>query len=635
MSTPVRTARSTPIQRAAPCLLAALGAIVSPIVAGLLAATPSTSATARGEAGLSGEVLVASPGDTTYRVDPAQGDDANPVGKPWKTYGKLNSIKLAPGDRVVISPGVQAETLMPSGAGTRDKPLTIQFLPGVHIITSQHVRQLPIFVSNSQDTSGPKPVGLLVRNCKHLRLVGGGVDGEGKTTILYDGRMVQVWNDHSEDITFTGLVFDLKRPTVSEFRVLETGSAHAVIQIAEGSDYAVENGRFRWRGDWGPGAFCQTLFLEEGRCRRSRTPRGWDAPGQMDASAQDLGGRKVRLDYPDGESGLKPGYQYHFRNITRDSVGVHNSRSKDIVFRDCDFQALTGMGFVSQFTENIIYQRVNVAPPRDSIRTCAAWGDIFQFSNCKGDILVDSCRLSGMQDDAINCHGTFLRIIEKIGDNQLRMRFMHPQTYGFAAFAPGDEVAVVCRTTMREYADNPRRTVAAVERQSDKDWLLTLDGPAPAFDKDDVLDNLTWQPNITARNNHVSVDPVRGFLLSTRGRTIVENNTFRRCAMDAIMIAGDAASWFESSPVRDLLIRGNTFIGCGISIVPHTQSDDPEEPVHENIRITDNDFDGAGVSARNVKGLTITGNRSLGGAFPIKLERSCTGAIVENNEQRK
>jgi hypothetical protein len=52
--------------------------------------------------------------------------------------------------------------------------------------------------------------------------------------------MVQIWNDHSENITFTGLVFDLKRPTVSEFRVLEAGPANAVIQIAEGSDYAVE-----------------------------------------------------------------------------------------------------------------------------------------------------------------------------------------------------------------------------------------------------------------------------------------------------------------------------------------------------------------------------------------------------------
>lgn len=609
------------------------GVIVFPITAGWVIAALSMAVAARGEAAVSDEVLEASPGDTTYQVDPAKGDDANPAGKPWKTYGKLNSMKLAPGDRVLISPGVQQETLMPSGAGTRDKPVSIQFLPGVHTIASNNVRRLPMFVSNSQDTTDPKPVGLLVRNFKHLRLMGGGVDGDGKTTILYDGRMVQICNDQSEDITFTGLVFDLKRPTVSEFRVIETGPANAVIQIAEGSDYAVENGRFLWRGDWGPGAFCQTLFLKEGRCHRSRTPRGWDAQGQMAASARDLGGRKVRLDYPDGECGLKPGHQYHFRNIKRDSVGVHNARCKDIVFRDCDFYALTGMGFVSQFTENITFQRVNVAPPRDTIRTCPAWADIFQFSNCRGGILVDSCRLSGMQDDAINCHGTYLRIIEKIGDNQLLMRFMHPQTYGFAAFAPGDEVAVICHSKMREYAGNPRRKVTAIERKSDKDWILTLDGKAPHFGDNDVIDNITWHPAITVRNNHISVDPVRGFLLTTPGKAIVENNIFHRCAVAAISMSADSSKWFESAPVRDVLIRGNTFIECGVFVDPAIESASPDEPIHENIRIIDNDFDHAGVSAMGARSLTITGNRSATGPLPVKIDHSCTEVKIENNEQ--
>jgi hypothetical protein len=213
------------------------------------------------------------------------------------------------------------------------------------------------------------------------------------------------------------------------------------------------------------------------------------------------------------------------------------------------------------------------------------------------------------------------------------MRFMHPQTYGFAAFSPGDEVAVICYSNLREYAENPRRKVTAVEKKSDKDWLLTLDGPTPAFQKDDVLDNITWQPNITARNNDISVDPVRGFLLTTRGRVIVESNTFHRCAMAAILIEDDAEGWFESSAVRDMLIGGNTFIGCGILINPHTRSIRSDEPVHENIRIIDNYFDGAGVTAKSVRGLSVTGNRSPGGDFPIRLEPSCSGVKVENNEQ--
>lgn len=581
------------------------------------------------------KVFDASPGNTVYRIDPAKGDDANPPGKPWKTFGKLNSIRLAAGDRVLVSPGTQHQTLMPSGEGTAEKPVVIQFLPGIHTLSIKHVTRVPMFISNSMDSADPKPVGILIRNFKHLRLEGGGVEGPGKTTILHDGRMVQIWNDHSDDVAFTGLVFDLKRPTVSEFRVLDTGPAHAVIQVADGSDYIVENGKFLWRGDWGPGGFCQILSLEDGRCRRTRAPRGWNAMGQTDAGARELGDRKVRLDYPDGESGLKPGHQYHFRNTTRDSVGVHNSRCRNIVFRDCEFHALTGMGFVSQFTENITYQRVNVAPPRDSLRTCAAWGDIFQFSNCKGAILVDSCRLSGMQDDAINCHGTFLRIVEKPADKQLLVRFMHPQTYGFAPHAPGDEVAVVRHATMREYPDNPRRKVTTVERKSDTDWLLTLDGPSPVFEKDDVLDNLTWQPDLTARNNHVSVNPVRGFLLTTRGRIIVENNTFQRCSMAGILISADAASWFESSPVRDVLIRCNTFIGCGVSIDPHVLSKHPDEPVHENIRIIGNHFDGAGISAKSVKGLTVDDNRSSDRKLPIHLDDSCTETKVGNNEPVK
>jgi Right handed beta helix region len=608
-------------------------ALVLSIIAEFLIASPHVGAASDSEP-VSPADAPTPAGGSTYLVDPTHGNDANPAGKPWKTYGKLNSIKLAPGDKVVIAPGLQEETLKPMGGGSAEKPVVIQFLPGVHTIGIRNVERVPMAVSNSMDSEEPKPVGIRIEGFKHLRLEGGGVDGDGKTTILHDGRMVQIWNNHSENITFTGLVFDLKRPTVSEFRVIETGPANAVIQIAEGSDYAIENGKFHWRGDWGPGAFCQKLDIKEGRCLRFPTPRGWDAKGQIEASARDLGGRKVRLDYPDGESGLEPGHQYHFRNIKRDSVGVHNSRSKDIVFRDCDFYALTGMGLVSQFTENLTFQRVNVAPPRGSIRTCPAWADIFQFSNCKGQILVDSCRLSGMQDDAINCHGTYMSIIERTAENQLLVRFMHPQTYGFATFVPGDEAAVICGPKMREYAGNPRRKVTALERKSDRDWILTFDGAVPHFGKNDVIDNMTWHPDITVRNNHFSVAPVSGFLLTTSGKAIVENNIFHRCRGFAISMSADSLKWFESTPVRDVLIRGNTFIGCNVMVNPALESANPDEPIHENIRIIDNDFDRAGVNAMGARNLTITGNRSAGAALPIRIDPSCTGVKIENNEQR-
>jgi hypothetical protein len=573
---------------------------------------------------------------TTYLVDPVNGDDANPAGKPWKTFGRLNAVKLAPGDAVLISPGVQEETLKPAGEGTAGNPVMIKFLPGVHTLGIKKVLRQKLFISNSIDSTESIPVGIMLSQVKHFRVQGGGVDGAGKTTLLYDGRMMQILNENSEDIEYSGLVLDMKRTAVSEIRVLEAQDPTVIIQVAEGCDYQIENGKFYWRGDWlGGGVLTQQIELKTGACRRRGALRGWTSEGQTEAKATDLGDRKVKIEFPNGTSGMLAGHQYHFRNRNRLMCGVHSTRSARITFRDCEVNALPCMGFVSQFTDSMTFQRVNVVPPANTIRTCPAWADILHFSNCKGEILVDSCRLSGMQDDALNCHGTYLRVVGKVGERQLSVRYVHPQTYGFAPYAAGDEIAVMNPNNMREYPGNPRAQVTEVERVTDKDWLITLKGTVPTFQENDVIDNITWNPNITARNNHVSVNPVRGFLLGTRGKIIVEGNTFERCKMPGILVEGDAAKWFESSPIRDMLIQGNRFIECGIEITSTVRAPKPEEPVHENIRIIDNHFDGSGVSAKSVKGLGVTGNRSPGGSIKVHLDPSCTDTQVENHQSKE
>jgi len=248
---------------------------------------------------------------------------------------------------------------------------------------------------------------------------------------------------------------------------------------------------------------------------------------------------------------------------------------------------------------------------------------------------VDSCRLSGMQDDALNCHGTYLRIVGKGGEGQLLVRYVHPQTYGFAPYAAGDEIAVMNAGKMREYPGNPRAQVGKVERVTDKDWRITLNGTMPAFAENDVIDNISWNPNITARNNQISVDPVRGFLLATRGKVIVENNTFDRCRMPGILVEGDAVKWFESSPIRDMLVRGNRFIDCGIQIGSTVRDPKPDEPVHENIRIVNNTFESGGISAAAVKGLVVMDNQSVNSALKVNADPSCSEVKVENNTIRK
>lgn len=571
------------------------------------------------------EQLTVSPGDTTYYVNPVRGDDSFPgtsSSHAWKSIARVNHVRLSPGDSIVIAPGLHGETLKPTAFGTAKHPITIKFMPGIHEFSAVNALRRPWFISNSCDAPLiPKPVGILVENCHHVRLEG----GKG-AEILLTGRMIEVINNHSEGIQYSGLTFDLKRPTVSEFRVLRAQGNSVEIQIAEGSTYQIKDAHFSWTGDLGYGwVMVQQADPATGKCWRMGQ---WDPFAAAVASEIQPG--KVRLTYEKGHFEMESGRQFQFRHVIRDSAGGHNNRCKDIVFRDCDFYALTNMGIVSQFTQNITFERVRVVPPPGTMRTCPSWADAFHFSSCKGKILVKDCEFSGLQDDPINVHGTHLRIIEKTAENALHVRFMQAQTYGFPPFEVGDEIAVIDHSLLRELPGNPHRKVVSVapmnEDTSGKEWKITLDGPTPKFGNDDVIDNLTWYPDFTARNNKVTMDSCRGFLITTRGKVVVEGNTFNRCAMPGILISDDAHDWFESGPVRDVTIRNNQFIGCGIEISPQTTSKDPNLWVHENIRIEGNTFsEGAGIVASGVRELTIHSNT----AAKLDVKSSCSKVLIE------
>lgn len=571
----------------------------------------------------------------TWFVNPTDGKDGNTGnahGQAWKSLAKINALELAPGDEIVIAPGKHRASLVPNARGTADKPVIIRFLPGVHEFPVEQAIRRAYFISNSCAAPEiPMPIGIFIEKCQHLLLEGGGLSGANKTTLMMGGCMVHFINDHSEGIHYEGLVFDLKRPTVSEFRVIEGEPGSSVIQIAEGSTYALEDGEFTWTGDIGDRSsqvMTQEANPAEGRAWRVSTK--W-TPFSETASIEELGENKLRLNFKKEDYQLKVGHQFQFRHLFRDVVGAHNTRSKNISIVDCEFNALAGMGIISQFTDGITYERVRVVPPENTLRTCPAWADVFHFSGCRGQILVEDCIFSGTQDDPVNVHGTHLGIVGEPEEKKLLLRFMHKQTYGFAAFQPGDEVAVIGGKTLREIEGNSRRKVTAVRRISEKDWEISLDGPAPDFEPGDVIDNITWYPDVTIRGCKVDMDSCRGFLLTTRGKVLVEGNIFHRCRMPAILIEGDADGWHESGSIRDMVIRKNTFIGCWISINPRVRSGD--DPVHENIRIVDNVFkEGAGISAHHTSGLTITGNSSDKDKIPLKLAPTCVDTVILDNE---
>jgi hypothetical protein len=268
------------------------------------------------------------------------------------------------------------------------------------------------------------------------------------------------------------------------------------------------------------------------------------------------------------------------------------------------------MGVVSQFCENISIDSVVVKPDEKSGRTCSAWADILHFSGCRGMIDVNNCFLSAANDDAINVHGTYLKIIEKLSANQIKVRFMHGQTYGFDAFKTGDSIDFIHPASLLSVGSN---LITAAKKLNDKDVLLTLQkSVSSGILIDDVVENTSWTPRVWIHNTTITKIPTRGILVTTRRKVIIENCTFQRVQSNGVLVEDDAASWYESGMVKDLTIRKNNFVECGEPVVSiHPENKTCEGPVHQNISITNNKFTLKGtsvMSAQCVSNISFSGN---------------------------
>ncbi len=476
-----------------------------------------------------------------YYIHPTKGDDAHSgadQSRAWRTFEPINEANLMPGDRVhILAPGHFAQTLHITGSGSKAAPIEVHFAPGAYDFSPSHALRRKFNISNTNaDPEGLKAIGIHLENAKHVRINGHGA------RIAFRGKAIQVCIDQSEDIAISNLNFDYHRPTVSEYKVTAADGDSFELKVHEDSRYEIRDGRLIWIGEgWEKtGNLTQELNPATDEVRRTRI-------SLKDMAVEELAPFRLRAR---GKSAMKEGHIYQVRDTFRDYAAVFTRRSKDIVWQDVDFYFLHGMGLVSQFSENLTFRRVSIAPDPLSGRTTAAWADGIHVSGCRGMVRIEDCTFIGMHDDPINVHGTHLRVTEQISDKQIKVRFMHEQTFGFMAFNPGDEITFVRWDSLATYAPNK---VLAAELLSPQEMRLTLEKPAPDdLREKDVVENVTWTPEVLIRGCEVRRTPTRGFLLTTRRKAVIANNTFHRTRMSAILLENDASGWYESGAIRDL-----------------------------------------------------------------------------------
>jgi hypothetical protein len=490
----------------------------------------------------------------------------------------------------------------------------IDFPKGRYDFWPQYAVEREYFESNTT-ANNPKRLAILIEAFQNITINGGG------STFVFHDRIQPFTVELSSKVTIKNLSIDWDIPLTAEATVEAATEDYVDLRIDDRQfPFVVEQDKLVFVGEGWKSAWSSAMEFDAKSLRV--------VPGTGDAGVFGQGWRDYRA------AGLEPGRVrltrrflrrpavgnvLVLRHSARDHAGIFVVDSRDVTIEDVTLHHAAGLGLLAQFAENLTVRNFK-AVPSPARRVVSGHDDGIQVSNCRGQVLVEGSRFHGLMDDPINVHGTSVKIVEKPAPDRLVCRFMHEQSTGMLWGHPADRVGFIDHDTMHTAGEGGVAAFRAIDRDT---FEVKLQKPVPAEVKvGDALENLTWSPDVTIRNNDFDSNRARGLLVSTPGRVVIENNRFQSSG-SAILIAGDANAWYESGAVRDVIIRGNEFgeaclsspyqFGEGvISILPEIPKPELGLPFHRNIRIEGNTFrpsDFPVLYAKSVDGLTFSGNR--------------------------
>jgi hypothetical protein len=457
---------------------------------------------------------------------------------------------------------------------------------------------------------------ILLENLQNLVL-----DAQHSIFIFHD-RMQPLTIDHCSNITIRNVQIDWDIPLTAQAEVMTLGENYIDLQINTlESPYIIEDRKLVFVGEGWKSPLWEWGVMEFDRNTKLIASQTGDASCLGDYSkytATDIRYGLVRLQYTFTRKPALGNYLV-LRHSARDHAGTFIINSQQINLENFELNHSAGLGILSQYSGDLSFKNVAVVPNAAKKRILSGHDDGLHFSNCQGQIIVDSCRFAGLMDDPINVHGTSVQIIQKTNDRKLRCKFVHPQSIGFTWAFPGQQVGFIENEAMNTIGTG---LVAAYVPIDDTLFEIAFRDPIPGnIEAGDALENLSWTPNVIIKNSYFGSNRARGILMSTPGKVIIENNIFESSGA-AILIPGDANGWYESGAVKDVLIKNNTFRApclsslyqfCEaiISICPEIPKVDAQKPFHRNIRIegnTFNPFDYPVLYAKSTEGLNFNNN---------------------------
>lgn len=484
------------------------------------------------------------------------------------------------------------------------------------------------YISN-HDQDNPKAVAVAVEGFENLTIEGADAASGNATEFLMNGRMLPLSMLDCYNCKVKNIVIDTRVPQITQVEILENNKEDGVItyRLAPYVQYRITDGRLIVYGNnWEFTPVCGIAFEGENRHLVYRTSD--IAVGSY--NVEEVGPRVIRASWNDAR--LAPGCVVAMRSYARPTPGIFLSGCVDTAFECVTVHYAEGMGLLAQVCEDITLRGFNVSLREEGGRCFTTQADATHFSGCKGRIESVGGLYEGMMDDAINVHGTYLRVVQRVDDNTLVGRYMHGQAYGFYWGGIGDSVQFVKSDVMEVVGSNRIAEIAPHDKEQIagcKEFLIKFEQPLPQdiANGNYGIENLEWTPEVYFADNIIRNNRARGALFSTPKRTVVENNLFDHTSGTAILLCGDCNGWFETGACRDVVIRNNRFVNALTNMFQFTNAIISIYPEIPDLASQTKYFHGG-----NGKGIVIEDNLFETFDAPIVYAKSLDGLVFKGNK---
>lgn len=481
------------------------------------------------------------------------------------------------------------------------------------------------YISN-HDQTNPKKVGIALEDMKNLTL-----DGQG-SEFVFHGRMLPVSLLRSENCLLKNFSIDFENPHIAQVKIVENDPQDGIVfepapwvdyRIAKDSIFEAYGEGWTMRHSWGIAFDGDTKHLVYNtsdigcptKGASEVAPRRIHAPGWKDAR-------------------LVPGTVVAMRGWGRPTPGIFLSHDVNTTIENVKVHYAEGMGLLAQLCENITLEKFGVCLKGDADpRYFTTQADATHFSGCKGKIVSCNGLYEGMMDDAINVHGTYLKVVKRVDDRTLVGRYMHGQSWGFEWGCPGDEVQFIRSNTMKLVGKQNKiisiRPYDKEQTEGAREFLITFQEPVDQVINEQSgfgIENLTWTPEVLFSGNVIRNNRARGSLFSTPRKTIVENNLFDHTSGAAILLCGDCNGWFETGACRHVIIRKNRFVNALTNLFQFTNAVISIYPEIPDLKGQQQYFHGGPEG-----GIVIEDNEFETFDAPILYAKSVDGLVFRNN----